>query len=182
MNKLTNYNNMSHSIRRPKPEESSNYFKTYIDKVPQDDFLEVLKKSNSEIVSFLKGLTEEQWMHRYAPDKWSIKEMMLHIIDTERIFAYRALRISRGDKTPLPGYEQDDYVPLSKADQRSSSSLIAEYEAVRQASIYLFEHLDDSHLGTVGTASGNSFTPRALGFVVAGHEIHHMQVVKERYF
>ncbi len=173
---------MNHSSKRPLPEESSQYFKTYIDKVPQPDFLSLLKKASPETTAFLKGLSEEQWMHRYAPDKWSIKEMMLHIIDTERIFAYRALRISRGDKTPLPGYEQDDYVPFSKADQRSSTSIIAEYEAVRQASIQLFEHMDDGHLEAVGIASGGPFTPRALGFVLVGHEIHHMQVLKERYF
>ncbi|MFT4664283.1 MAG: putative damage-inducible protein DinB [Polaribacter sp.] len=172
---------MQHSVRRPLPEESPQYYKTYIDKVPQEDFLSFLKTSSSEITAFLKGLSEEQWMHRYAPDKWSIKEMMLHIVDTERIMAYRALRISRGDKTPLPGFEQDDYVPFSKADQRSSASIISEYDAVRQASVQLFEYLDDSHLKTVGVASGNPFTPRALGFVLAGHEVHHMQVLKERY-
>jgi len=172
---------MLHNIKRPASEESSDYYKTYIHKVPKDDFLQVLKQAVPETTALMRGFSEEQWMHRYSPGKWSIKEVMLHIIDTERIMAYRALRISRGDKTPMAGFDQDDYIPFSKADSRSPESIIEEYNAVRQASIQLFEHLDDEHLATVGTASGQPFTPRALGFAVAGHEIHHLMVLQDRY-
>jgi len=173
---------MNQTHRRPVPvHDVADYYQTYIRKVPEDDFLQVLKNNTPQVLSFLSELSEEQWLFRYAPGKWSIKEVVLHIIDTERIMVYRALRIARGDKTPIPGFEQDDYVPFSKADQRSPDSILQEYEAVRNSSVHLFEHFDNSHLDATGTASGNPFTPRALGFILAGHEIHHIDVIKRLY-
>lgn len=173
---------MTYTARRPLPGESPDYYLTYIKQVSQDDFLQVLKDNAVEFISFLSNIAEDKWDYRYAPDKWTVKEVILHLIDTERIMAYRALRIARNDKTPLPGFEQDDYIPYCNAHSRSPESVISEYEAVRQASIQLFQYLDDSHLESLGTASGNSFTPRALGFVIAGHQVHHVRVLEERYF
>ncbi|MFK7809717.1 MAG: DinB family protein [Saprospiraceae bacterium] len=173
---------MTRTNRRPIAlTEVADYYQTYISKVQKDDFLEVLKDNTPKVLSFFGNLSEEQWLFRYAPSKWSIKEVAMHIIDTERIMAYRALRIARGDQTPMAGYEQDDYVPLSKADERTSESILKEYEAVRQSSIQLFEYFDDNHLDTIGMASGCPFTPRALGFILAGHETHHVGVVERIY-
>jgi DinB superfamily len=172
---------MSHTIRHPEEGESPAYFKRYISKVPEMDFQQLLPQSGDTILQFLKGLPADKWDYRYAPGKWTIKELVVHLIDTERIMAYRALRISRGDKTLLPGFEENEYVPFSKAADRSPASILAEYEAVRNASTHLFSNFDDSHLNQVGNVSGNGFTPRALGFVIIGHERHHLEVLKERY-
>jgi uncharacterized damage-inducible protein DinB len=172
---------MSHTIRRPEEKESPAFFKGYIAKVPEADFQQLLPHSGDTLLQFLKILPAEKWDYRYAPGKWSIKELVVHMIDTERIMAYRALRISRGDKTLLPGFDENEFVPFSKATDRNPSSILAEYEAVRNASIHLFSNFDDSQLDQVGNVSGNAFTPRALGFVIIGHERHHMEVLKERY-
>lgn len=172
---------MTHTIRNLQEGEVPSYYQTYTLKVPQNDFLQVIKDSTITFVQFLEALPEDKWTFRYAPEKWSIKEILLHIIDTERIMAYRALCMSRGDQTPLPGFDQDAYVPYSNADERTVPSLIMEYKAVREASIQLFEYMDDAQIDAVGSASGNPFTPRALGFIIAGHQIHHLQVIKERY-
>jgi uncharacterized damage-inducible protein DinB len=168
-------------MRRPTPLEAADFYSGYIDKVPGNDFLQVLKNNASTTLAFLSNLTPIQWDYRYAPDKWSIKEMILHIIDSERIFTYRALRIARGDQTPLPGFEQNDYVPLSKASERSAESIISEYQAVRNASLALFTNFDDDMLHRKGTASETPITVLALGFIVAGHELHHLNILKERY-
>lgn len=168
-------------MRRPAPHEAAKFFFRYIQQVPEDDFLKVLRENATHIPAFLSKLTAAQWDHRYAPGKWSIKEMMVHVIDSERIFTYRALCIARGDQTPLPGFEQNDYVPLSKATERSPESIIREYQAVRNATIELFTHFDDEMLSQIGRASGMPVSALALGFIVAGHELHHLNILKERY-
>ena len=172
---------MNATLKRPETKESNTYYHKYIGQVASDDFLKELEKAITETVAFLSALDTAQWNYRYAPGKWSIKEVMLHVLDTERIMAYRALRIARNDKTPLPGFEQDDYIPYADAENRSPQSIIEEYKALRRSTIEMFRHFNDEMLGRLGTASGNPFTPRALGFVIAGHEIHHLNIVKERY-
>lgn len=167
--------------QRPEANESSEYFKRYIQQVESNDFLQTLKTAKSNTIDFFKKLTEAQWNHRYAPGKWSVKEAMIHMIDTERIFCYRALRISRNDKTPLPGFEQDDYISYCNADNRTATSIIEEYEAVRNATIQLYQYLDDEALVRIGTASDSPNSPRAIGFIIAGHEIHHFKILKEKY-
>ncbi|MDH3652238.1 MAG: DinB family protein, partial [Saprospiraceae bacterium] len=112
---------------------------------------------------------------------WTVKELLLHMIDTERIFAYRALRIARSDLTPMAGFDQDDYVPYSNANERSSTSIVSEYSAVRQATIQLFKNFTDAMYAKCGTASERPFTPLALGFIIAGHEIHHLRILMEKY-
>ncbi len=168
-------------MRRPTSQEASPFYAGYINQVPGNDFVQVLKNTASSTPVLLKNLTPAQWDHQYAPDKWSIKEMILHIIDSERIFTYRALCIARGDQTPLPGFEQDDYVSMSKAAERSPESIIREYQAVRNASLELFANFDEEMFNRKGTASQAPISVLALGFIVAGHELHHLNILKERY-
>ena len=169
------------NLIRPADHESHDYFKLYINQVSGNDFVQTLKDSLQSTLQLLKNLDDSKWDFRYAEGKWSIKEVMIHIMDTERIFAYRALRISRNDMTPLPGFEQDDYAPFYDPDNRSIESIIDEYEAVRKATISMFKNFNDDMLGRIGTASESPVSARALGFMVAGHEIHHVRILNERY-
>jgi DinB superfamily len=177
---LFNPNKMT-TLKRPEAKESNSYFKKYVDQVDGDDFLNVLEETLPKTVAFLRSIPTTKWDFRYADGKWSVKEVLLHIIDTERIMAYRALRIARNDKTPLSGFEQDDYIPFVDAENRSPESLLEEYKAVRKASIELFRYFNNEMLNRIGTASGNAFSVRALGFVIAGHEAHHLKILKEKY-
>jgi len=167
--------------RRPDANEFAEYYAHYIGKVPSDDFLSVLESSTNTTVELLRSLNDEQWSYAYAAGKWTVKEMILHIIDTERIFAYRALRVARRDATALPGFDQDDYVPTSMANSRSGDSIIAEYQAVRAATIELFKGMDETSYSFIGQASNFPVSPLSLGFITAGHEIHHIQILNERY-
>ncbi len=167
--------------KRPGEKESNEYFRKYIQLVPNDNFLEMLENSTIQTTAFLKTLDDAQWNYRYADGKWSVKEVWLHVIDTERVMAYRALRFARNDKTPLPGFEQDDYTPFTDAENRSPESILREFNAVRNATLELFRNFNNEMLDRLGTANGSPFTPRALGFVIAGHEIHHLNIIKERY-
>ncbi|MFD1014855.1 DinB family protein [Winogradskyella rapida] len=164
------------------PSEYHNFYQIYIDQVdPALGIVEGLKTQHLVILNFYKQLPEDKHNYAYAKDKWTIKDVLLHIIDTERILAYRALRISRGDKTALAGFEQDDFVVHGKANERSMESLCAEYSAVRQASIALFSSFDDAANLRVGEASGFPISVRALGFIILGHENHHNRIIEERY-
>lgn len=164
---------------RPSQEEYHPYFDTYVSKVKGTDFLEALK-SDTALIKY-QSLSAAQWDYAYAPGKWNLKEVLMHVMDTERIFAYRALRISRADKQPLQGFEQDDYVPYYEVASRTGESLVEEYKATRQATLAMFQHFSDQQLSRMGTASGNTISVRALGFMIAGHEIHHLQLLEERY-
>jgi DinB superfamily len=126
-------------------------------------------------------VSEQQAMYRYAADKWSLKEVIQHMIDCERIFAYRALRFARRDTTPLPGFEENDYAPVSGADARSLQDLMAEHDLVRTSSITLFRSFPPEALALTGTANGRQITVRAIGWVIAGHADHHRNVIEERY-
>ncbi len=172
---------MNTTLKRPETRESHDFYKTYINQVNGDNFLKVLEESLPKTIAFLNSLNPEKWNYRYADGKWSVKEVMLHVIDTERIMAYRALRIARNDKTPLAGFDQDDYIPYVEAESRSPESIIEEFKSVRNATIEMYKYFSDEMLSSVGTASGNPFTARALGFVIAGHEAHHLKIVRERY-
>ena len=153
------------------------YYKVYINKVnAKRELIEALSLGQMETLEFFKGLTQSQWDLSYDTGKWTPKEVLLHLIDTERIFSYRALRFARKDTTPLSGFDQDHYVAVSAARSRDSQSLIAEYTAVRDSSIALFKSFDAQRLAKIGTASGGPFSTRALGFIIAGHEIHHIEI------
>lgn len=169
------------NYRRPVEGEFNSYYEGYINQVTNDNFLEVLKNALPQTVALLKSLPAEKWDYKYAPEKWTIKEMLLHIIDTERVFSYRAMRVARNDKTPLPGFEQDDYVPNSNASERSAESIIEEYAALRNSTIQLFQNFTTEQLDRRGTASGYPISTLALGFITAGHEVHHLRILKERY-
>lgn len=162
--------------------EYAAFYANYIQLAPQKvSLITALEVSFRETFSFFSSLTEEQGNSRYANDKWSLKEMLLHIIDTERIMAYRALRFARKDTTDLPGFEQDDYVLNSFADERSILELLDEYNSVRKASLTLFSFFDENVMKLSGTANENKMTVRALGFIICGHELHHLNIAKNRY-
>jgi uncharacterized damage-inducible protein DinB len=169
------------AIARPGTDEYAPYYGTYIGKVPDGDLRSILSSQLAETLALIQSIPESRGGHRYAPDKWSIKEVLGHLADSERIFSYRARRIARGDATPLPGFEQDDYVPAGGFDGRTLGDLADELAAVRQATIHLFAHLDQAALERRGTASGKPVSVRALAYIIAGHELHHLGILKTRY-
>ena len=167
--------------RKPQNEESGEYFKRYINLVKTENIVVVLKNQLTEIEQLFREWPVNKWDHSYAKEKWTIKEVLIHMMDAERILAYRALRIARNDKTSLPGFDQDEFAPYMNAANRSIESIKKEYRAVRMATIALVENLDDSALSRIGTASNDPASPLAMIFVIAGHQIHHMNAVREKY-
>ncbi len=168
-------------IPRPGPDEYDPYYAGYVTAVPSGDVLTLLDTQTAELVTWLRALPPGREGHRYAPGKWSIREVVGHLCDTERVFAYRALRFSRGDQTPLPGFEQDDYVPESGCETRTLADLIDEFLAIRRATVALFRGMTDAMAARRGTANGVEISVRALAYIVAGHERHHARVLRERY-
>ncbi|UYZ63876.1 DinB family protein [Hymenobacter weizhouensis] len=164
----------------PAATEYAPYYARYISRISGDP-LAALREQPAALRRRLHALTDEQAGLRYAPGKWSIKEMLVHVLDTERIFAYRVLRIGRGDQTPLPGFEQDDYVPASEADSRSLADILHEYDTVRAATLSLLESLPAGAADRRGTASGHPVSVRALAYILPGHEAHHLTILDERY-
>ena len=167
--------------RRPTSDEFEGFYETYINYIESTEICDFLTKQNASHISFYQTLTEEQWLHRYAEDKWSIKDVLQHIIDAERVFMYRAMRVSRNDQTELAGFDQDVFVNNANADQRSSDSLLSEYKYVRHASISLFSNMSAEDCVRRGKASGFLFTPIGGAYMIAGHDHHHMKIIKERY-
>ncbi|HEX2207897.1 MAG TPA: DinB family protein [Longimicrobium sp.] len=169
-------------IPKPRPGEYPPYARMYLDLLPDDDrLLEHLTGNLQVAIDLVSALPEERLLHRYAPGKWTIRETLVHVVDDERIYACRALCFARGETTPLPGFEQDDYAAASGANARSLRSILAEYAAVRHATIALFEGLDEAALTRTGVANGNRASVRALGWHIAGHELHHLKLLRERY-
>lgn len=169
-------------IEKPKDGEFPPYAIMYIKLLPDDGLLlKHLKENFDKTKEFMLSLPEEKLTYRYAKNKWTIKEILVHIIDDERIYAYRALCFARNDKTELPGFEQDDYALFSNANERSIENILNEYEAVRNATITLFESFDEAALLRKGIANKNRATVRALGYHLAGHELHHINIIKEKY-
>lgn len=166
---------------KPQPGDYPPFYQPYLDRVPEGDIVELLTQAKAEMLVFLQTLPPDKWDHRYAEGKWSIREVMLHIIDAERIFTYRALRIARNDQTPLPGFDQDKYVPASNATNRSWDSIIREYMAVREATIQLFKYFIPEMWQNSGIASNKPITTLALAHITYGHERHHFIIMKDRY-
>jgi uncharacterized damage-inducible protein DinB len=166
---------------QPQTNEYAPYYEKYIVLVPEGDVVATLSRQLDDTLAFLRGLTEAQGDSRYAPGKWSIKELVGHIIDTERIFAHRAFRFARNDQTPLPGFEQDDYARAANFGNRQLSDITDEFEQVRRATLCLLRSLDDEAWLRQGTANDTGVSVRALAYILAGHETHHMQIVQERY-
>ena len=168
-------------MTRPEPNECAPYYHTYISQVPEGDIIEILEKQLEETVNLLSGISEEKALFRYAPNKWSVKEIIGHVIDAERVFAYRALNIARNDKSDLPGMEQDDYVKFAQFDDLPLQDLLEEFRHVRQSNIFLFKSFDEEMQMRKGIASGCEFTVRTFPYIIAGHERHHQKVLRERY-
>lgn len=171
----------SPGARRPAGDECAPYYAGYFTLVPEGDVADTLRALGAEHRSFFAGLPPEKHDHRYGPDKWSVKEVLGHLIDAEWIFAYRGLRFARGDTTPLMGMDQDVFVAGGRFGRRSMESLLEEYTNLRAATTAMIASFDEEMLGRVGVASGNEFTVRSIAYFLAGHEIHHVGVVKERY-
>ncbi|MFN7118133.1 MAG: DinB family protein [Saprospiraceae bacterium] len=166
---------------RPQPGDFAPFYQKYIDLVPDGDIVELLIQAKDELIALLQAIPPNKWDYRYAEDKWSIREVMLHLIDSERIFAYRALRIARNDRTPLSGFDQDAYVPASNAANRSWDSIISEYIAVRDASIQLYKNFIPEMWQNTGSANNNPVTVLALAYIIYGHERNHLKIFHERY-
>jgi DinB family protein len=166
---------------RPQPGEYAPFYERYISLVPGSDVLAAFDEQRRQTLLLLSGRTEDDGDFRYAPDKWSLKEVLGHINDGERILSYRALRIARGDTTPIEGYEQDDYVRNGPFSRITLADLIEDYIAVRRATISLFRNLDEAAWTRRGTANKNEVTVRALAYTIAGHELHHRRIVEEKY-
>jgi uncharacterized damage-inducible protein DinB len=168
-------------ISKPAAGEFAAYYSRYIDLVPDGDVLGTLASQIRTTVHALRAISDADSLKRYAAGKWSIREVLGHVIDGERIFAYRALRFARNDQTPLAGFEQDDYIAPAKFDSRPWGELIAEFEVVRQSSLAMFRGLDQEAWSRRGTAAENPMSVRAVAYVIAGHERHHMNVLREKY-
>jgi len=169
-------------IPRPQPDEYAPYYGGYIQKVPEDANITVLLRTQpDELRALVAHLPDEQANLRPAPGEWSIKEVIGHINDTERIFAYRALRFARGDTTPLPGFEQNDYIPATDFNARSLANLVDEFDAQRRANVLCFEPLSEAELARRGTASNNPVSARALLYIMGGHVAHHLHSLRTSY-
>ena len=165
---------------RPGRHEAATYYFTYIDRVPGDDVVGILEAQLEDLTLFL-GISEEASLHRYAPGKWSIREVLSHINDTERVFLFRAFWFARGFDTPLPSFDQEIAIGSAHANEVSWARHVEEFRAIRLASLTLFRNLPAEAWAKAGIASGNSFTVRALAYVLAGHTAHHVAILKERY-
>jgi hypothetical protein len=168
-------------IHPPAAGDYAEYYQRYISLVPAGDILEMLRDQARSTLEWLGRLTPEQSAFRYAEGKWSVRELLGHIVDTERIMAYRALRISRNDQQPLPGFEQDDFVLYSPHDRMPLYEILEEYTHVRSATLCLFRSMDEAAWDRAGIASNNHVTVRALAWIIAGHELAHLQILRERY-
>lgn len=166
---------------RPESNEHAPYYGKYVSLVPDGDILVTLEKQLPKTLALL-ARPESDGDFRYAPGKWSVKESVGHVIDAERVFSYRALRIARNDNTPLAGFEQDDYVKYGPFAQCTLASLLEEFTSVRKATVALFRALDEAAWSRRGVASDNEVTVRALAYIIAGHELHHRRIFQQKYF
>ena len=161
--------------------EYNPFYHTYVMALGNVDLLDELRNGKQVLLSLLEEIPEEKLTYAYAEGKCTLAEALVHMLDTERIFQYRALCIARNDKSEFPGFDQEAYVPVSNANNRSKKDLIDEYVAVRDSSITLFASLDEEALKRVGVASGSKMSVRALGFITSGHQAHHVRILRERY-
>jgi len=168
-------------LPRPTPEDFADYHKAYVDAVADGDILDTLGSQCHALQAFLRGQEAEWGTFRYEPGKWSVKEILGHLIDSERIFCTRALRFARADETELPGFDHAAFVRAARFDERRLTSLLAEYASVRAATIRLYENFREEELRRSGVANRQRVTVHALAWVIAGHERHHQRILRERY-
>ena len=167
--------------QRPNPNEHLPYFSRYTHLVPDGDINTFLETQFEPLNQALLHLSPEQAQYRYAPDKWSILEVIGHLSDTERVFTFRGLHIARGDPSPLPGFDQDDWMKNVDFSKRNLSDLLLEWRGVREAAISLFSNLEHEAWVRQGIASGHTMTPRACAYIIVGHAIYHQQLLREKY-
>jgi hypothetical protein len=168
-------------MKRPTDAEYAPYYATYVSLVPETDVLAALARQPKELRDIASGVAANRETFRYAPGKWSIREVLGHIVDTDRVFGYRAFCIGRGEQQPLPGFDQDDYMATSDFDARPLADLAAEFAVVREANLLALRRLKDSDWDRTGTASDHLVSVRALAFMMAGHVRHHLRILTERY-
>ncbi len=161
--------------------EYNPFYHTYILALGDIDLIQELNRGRDEFLALLEEIPENKLGFAYAEGKWTLAEVLLHILDAERVFQYRALCIARNDKTPLPGFDQDEYVPQSNASARTKDDLLREYKAIRESTLCLFNSFDETVLKRIGVASGSRMSVRALGFIISGHQAHHVKIIRERY-
>ena len=161
--------------------EFQKYIQRYLDLIPSENGLEELKRTEEKTVGIYSKLSEEQSFFAYAEGKWTLKELLLHLSDTERVFQYRILAFARGDKNELPGFDEENYAKNSYANKRSLNSLIEEYQSVRKSSQILLETLNSSALNNTGIANGNEISVQTIGKLIVGHNVHHLNIIEERY-
>ena len=173
---------MASSLRtRPESSEYAPFYHGYVASVPEGDVVALMRSSGRELLDTVSSIPEDRGGFRYGEGKWSIREVLGHMIDAERIFTYRALRIARGDTTPLASFDENEYVKTAGSDARPLSNLARELGAVREASVQLFESFPDEAWGRSGVASGKNISVRALAYITAGHTMHHLGILRERY-
>jgi hypothetical protein len=168
-------------VTKPPSSEYAAHYSRYVDLVRDGDVLGTLADQIGGTLGQLRKVSEADSLKRYAPGKWSVREAVGHMIDTERVFAYRALRFARNDRTNLPGFEQDDYVAAANFDRRPWANLLEEFAAVRASTLLMFRGLGEEAWTREGVANGNPMSVRAAAYVIAGHELHHMKVLREMY-
>lgn len=168
-------------VRRPDVSEYPTSHAVYVQGAPEGDILETLRRQGDEVRTLLASLPESIGGHRYAPGKWSVREVIGHLLDAEKCFEHRAFRFSRGDASPLPGFDEDSYVAASRYDLRTLSDLAAEFTTLRAATLFTLQDLAPEAWDRRGMANGKETTVRALAFVIAGHASHHLKVLRERY-
>jgi uncharacterized damage-inducible protein DinB len=166
---------------RPSLNRMPEYFQRYVNQVSEDELMEAMKNQTPLFIAFLENIPANKRDYRYAEGKWTIKEVLQHIIDTERIFAYRSLCIARKETASLPGFDENSYADNSKANKRNWNEMIEEFKAVRRSSEIMFGSFDDEQLDTTGTSNNNSIYVLAIGFILVGHVNHHVTILKERY-
>lgn len=168
-------------MSRPQPAEYDPYYQKYVTLVPEEAIIPTLESQISELSSLLSDVPEDKGTYAYADGKWSVKEVLSHLIDGERMFAYRVFRIARGDKTPIEGFEQDGYIENSHANRRPISELIEEFALLRKANVMFFQNLEDQDWMRIGIANNVEVSVRSLAWIMAGHIRHHIGILKERY-
>jgi hypothetical protein len=166
---------------RPDASEYAPFYHGYVEAVPEGDIVDLLRSGGQELAEAIGRIPEDRGGFRYGPEKWSIREVLGHLIDAERIFAYRALRVGRGDHTPLASFDENEYVKTAGSDARTIADLVRELRAVRETTVMLFASLPDDAWGLRGVASGKDVSLRALAYITAGHARHHLRILRERY-
>jgi len=168
-------------MKRPEPNEYNPYFAGYINQVPEGNIIILMESQLDEAVKFFKVIPKERYDFRYAENKWTVKEVLGHMIDCEIIISYRALRIARNDKTPLPGFEQDDYIKFANFDKLNFDDLVEQFLYLRKSTLLMFKSFEEEYFTRIGISNNHEISTRALAYIIVGHAIHHIRILKERY-